>query len=352
MQTRNQLLVIGGLPNRKRGIGYGGAVVLMENFVEYMKSKGIPFRFIQTDKFYHKGTDRPNRLLDKFYFLPLFLLYLPLCHTVMFNFSDHATVSMYPILAKLSKLLGKKVVFRKFGGSLDLYLSNKPERIRTRTFKAISRADLILLETKRSIHYMRSKLPANANIEWFPNVRRNSSFRVSPKFQRRFVFISHIQDEKGVSDLLDVAKELPEGYTVDLYGPIKDKKYERIDWKKYHVNYGGTLAAHNVPKVLARYNVLLLPSHREGYPGIILEAMSIAMPVISTRAGGIPEIVDDGQTGLLTDAGNKTQLRDSIRAIDQTRYSKMSGNALSSFSEKFNSEVINQKIVQKINNLA
>jgi Glycosyltransferase len=347
-----RLLIIGGLPNRKLGIGFGGAVVLMENFLQFLQDKSRSYKFIQTDKFYYKNTQRPNRLKDAIYFIPLFFIYLPWAQTIMFNFSDHATVKIYPYLVKIAKLLHKKVVFRKFGGSLDLYLRDKSQKECNKVFKAINQADLILLETKAGIKYVKENIGEGKQILWFPNVRTATSFRrPQTKFQKRFVFISHIKDEKGVGDLLEVAKRLPEEYKIDLFGPIKEDKYLDFDWANYGVNYGGLLTSEQVLLKLAEYDCLILNSYREGYPGIIIEAMSIGLPVISTYAGGIPEIVQDGFSGYLIKPGDIDALERTILSLTDSNLQAMSVNAYAQFLNNFDSEVQNRKILSTIDAL-
>lgn len=59
-------------------------------------------------------------------------------------------------------------------------------------------------------------------------------------------------------------------------------------------------------------DVYVLPSYKEGLPISILEAMSYSLPVISTRVGGIPEIIMNGKNGLLINPGDKEALYESI----------------------------------------
>ncbi len=63
------------------------------------------------------------------------------------------------------------------------------------------------------------------------------------------------------------------------------------------VQFLGTRA--DVPEVLNALDVFVLPSLSEGMPNAVLEAMACALPVVATRVGGIPEIIEDGSTGLL-----------------------------------------------------
>jgi glycosyltransferase involved in cell wall biosynthesis len=57
----------------------------------------------------------------------------------------------------------------------------------------------------------------------------------------------------------------------------------------------------DVPSVLVRSDLVVHPSWSEGFPNAVLEAMCAARPVVATRVGGIPEVMVDGDTGLLVD---------------------------------------------------
>jgi glycosyltransferase involved in cell wall biosynthesis len=54
---------------------------------------------------------------------------------------------------------------------------------------------------------------------------------------------------------------------------------------------------------------------RDGLPTVLLEAMALGTPVISTRVAGIPEMIDDGHTGLLVDERDAPALADAIAAV-------------------------------------
>lgn len=347
MRHNGRLLVVGGLPDKRRKLGYGGATVLMQNFADYLDKHKVDHAFVQTNKYFDRNGN-PAAWKNKLFFLMRFLSNIPFCDIVMFNFSDHATVGQYPFLQKVAKMLRKKIVFRKFGGSLDIYLSNQPEKVKAKTFKAIAAADLVLLETKAAIKHAGDNIGNATRTVWFPNIRTATDICPSKEYTKRFVFISHILDEKGVDDILKVAKELPGDYTFDFFGPIKEDKYTHFDWKGHNATYGGTLTSEEVVKTLADYNFLLLPSYREGYPGIVIEAMSAGVPAITTTAGGIPEIVDDGHNGILITPGDTDSLKERIIALTQSDYERMSRNALKRFKESFESEKTNRRILEEI----
>ncbi len=93
--------------------------------------------------------------------------------------------------------------------------------------------------------------------------------------------------------------------------------------------------------VFERIDVTVLPSlYKEGLPNVLLESMSMGIPVVSTNLGGVPEVVTDGETGYMVDPGNSDQLADAIYTLwaDSTAYKRMSGNARELMTESFDKE--------------
>ncbi|MFZ0448288.1 MAG: glycosyltransferase, partial [Desulfatiglandaceae bacterium] len=68
----------------------------------------------------------------------------------------------------------------------------------------------------------------------------------------------------------------------------------------------------NVPRFLAGMDILIAPSRREALSISIIEALSMGLPVIGTRTGGIPEVVRHGQNGLLVEKENREELLKAI----------------------------------------
>ena len=61
--------------------------------------------------------------------------------------------------------------------------------------------------------------------------------------------------------------------------------------------------------------MLVLPSHSEGRPNVVLEAQACGLPVVATCVGGTPELIRDGETGLLVEPGAVIQLREALQTL-------------------------------------
>jgi len=71
----------------------------------------------------------------------------------------------------------------------------------------------------------------------------------------------------------------------------------------------------DVPEILAASDIFVLSSHKEGLPYTIIEAMIAGLPVVATRVGGIPELVEDNVTGFLVPPGGPKTLAKALQNL-------------------------------------
>ncbi len=76
---------------------------------------------------------------------------------------------------------------------------------------------------------------------------------------------------------------------------------------------------HDIPKLISLSSLVLLPSLAESFGFAALEAMSLSRPVVAARTGGIPEVVEDGRTGLLVPPGDADGLAVALSRILKDR---------------------------------
>jgi len=81
------------------------------------------------------------------------------------------------------------------------------------------------------------------------------------------------------------------------------------------VTFHGALDGDDVARAYGRATVVALPSAFDSVPTALVEAMACARPVVSTRVGGIPELVEDGSTGLLVPPGDPAELADALARV-------------------------------------
>ena len=124
--------------------------------------------------------------------------------------------------------------------------------------------------------------------------------------------ISNIRKVKRVDDVIEIfdriQKELPAKLVIVGDGPEKESlenlcKKKGIDEKVLFVGN-----SHEVDKILCFSDLFILPSEHESFGLVALEAMVCGVPVISSNAGGLPEVNIHGESGYLSNVGNVDEM--------------------------------------------
>jgi glycosyltransferase involved in cell wall biosynthesis len=127
-------------------------------------------------------------------------------------------------------------------------------------------------------------------------------------------YAGRISLEKGIPTLLDAARKLPEI-------PFRAAgSYERMPHLPAQASPNFEFLGHLAPEQLEDFYassriIALCSTCFEAFPLMLAEAMLRGKPVVCSRLGGLPEIVEDGVTGLLFDAGNTQDLVEKIRYL-------------------------------------
>ena len=285
--------------------------------------------------------------------------YLYICWKLMasgFRYSHvsfHGTANEFfylsPIVVLSGRFLNKRCVsLRKFAGNFDSLLNNANWAARKLSAFSLKNANQCFFETRALVKNFEK---FNDHTYWFPNVRRRSPGQADAVFRKRFVFIGHVSPVKGVDLLLGVFEELAPDHRIEFYGP-NSGNYAPGSFAKENISYGGVLDPADVYDVLENYDVLVVPTKHEseGYPGVIIEAYAVGLPVIATKIGGIQEIVDD-TTGILVDPGDPEQLREAVLSITPQNYPDFQVGAKRRFAQ-FDSSEVTREYLRKIEYIA
>ena len=214
------------------------------------------------------------------------------------------------------------------GVMLDEFRRTRAELKHTRALTALAVSDFVRVQMLRAgydaarVHLL--PLPAPAPRPW----QALSEDRIP-----RFLFLGRLTPQKGVDWLIRAASQVTREIAIDIAGtghPLREKEYRDLSEKlglsarvTFHPWLGGTA----VEAMLARARALVFPSIWHEPAGLVgLEAMTGGRAVIAGRVGGIPEIVSDGEGGLLVDPGDVNQLAAAIdRLADDAHLAEKMG---------------------------
>jgi glycosyltransferase involved in cell wall biosynthesis len=180
----------------------------------------------------------------------------------------------------------------------DLSLAARAPRLvrfLLRPARAVICVSDVLAETMRSIGLEHARsIPNGVDL---PRERLEES-------EEPFVlYAGRLSQEKGIGELVEATRGMRLVVAGD--GPLRGLVPDAL----------GFVSHDELDRLYDRAAVVVLPSHREGLPICVLEAMAHGRPVVATTVGGIPQLVEDGRTGLLVEPGDAEGLRVALERL-------------------------------------
>lgn len=107
----------------------------------------------------------------------------------------------------------------------------------------------------------------------------------------------------------------------------------------------------DVPQVLPEFDLFLFTSNNEPTGGVLLESYACHVPIVANNAGGIGEVLIDGQTGLMAETGNPVSFADKVEELlsNQELQKKFTENGYQFLKDNFTKEVISKKMFDELN---
>jgi len=143
----------------------------------------------------------------------------------------------------------------------------------------------------------------------------------------RILFLANLVVSKGPLELIDAAKVLKErgvDFVMWFVGnpsrQLSQSRFKAVIAKaglEDRVSYLGPKYGAEKGRIMSESDLFVFPTYyeRECFPLVLLEAMACGLPIVSTPEGAIPEIVEDGVTGVLVPPKNSARLADRIEAL-------------------------------------
>lgn len=265
---------------------------------------------------YH--VDRAN-WIKALYYIYAFILYcinLPFYQIVHFQFSLPTDARRSYYFFKLAKFLGKKtIVHLHCGDQLPEIWSPMYEELFTR-------CDLALVLSPSIKRKVEEYIGCSHRVEVLynpcPTIDTITPFS---KREKEILFAGTLNSNKGYSDLIKgfarIAKKYPDWNVVFAgNGEVeKAKSLARSLGIECQCVFLGWVNGEQKDAAFRRASVLCLASYQEGFPMAVLDAWAYGVPVVSTPAGGLIDIINEGQNGLLFNAGNIDQLANKLETM-------------------------------------
>jgi glycosyltransferase involved in cell wall biosynthesis len=227
------------------------------------------------------------------------------------------------------------VVFHLHGGGFAAFYERECGALgRAAVRFVMAHAARVIVVSERWKGWVAATFP-RARVDCVPNAVPLRTAAWDARDPARIAFVGRLTREKGVYDLIEAVGALratQPHVRLELAG---EGDADAIARRAHELGIGdrvlirGWCAASARERILARAGVFALPSHAEGLPMSLLEAMAAGCPVVASRVGGIPDAVHDGTDGLLVPAGDVAALAAALARMlaDRGLAARLGGSA-------------------------
>lgn len=191
------------------------------------------------------------------------------------------------------------------------------------------------------------KFDYRKRLQWRDEIRKELGYS-----HEAFVygFVGRITRDKGIDELLEAFLNINNDSKLFLIGQIEGVELlddELLDKAKKHPNIQFHESVTDIERYYAAIDVLLLPSYREGFGNVIIEAGAVGTPAIVSNIPGPIDIVDDGKTAIIVEAKSVKSLENAMQRIRKMDYISMGREASQFAKEKFDSKELCKLILKR-----
>jgi glycosyltransferase involved in cell wall biosynthesis len=307
----------------------------------------------------HKINQKLGRFSKPYYFLlcliklSLYLLIFKV-NLIHVHMSSDGSYSRKSILLNIAKLFKIKTIIHLHSGGFPSFYKQCSRLKQKKIEKTLNLADMIIVLSKQAKSWMNSHINDKSKVRIVYNAVPKEVFPQKLSKDQIILFLGHLGQHKGVDDLINAfAKTLNKHPNVllQLAGEGDTHKYkEQVDKLgiSESVSFLGWVAGENKKQSLIDSTIFCLPSYYEALPMGILEAMSAEVVVVSTKVGGIPDVIEHGKEGILIQAGNVDELSEVLSEllVDNSLRHRLINSAKIKYQTNFTPEVIIPQLKQ------
>lgn len=190
------------------------------------------------------------------------------------------------------------------------------------------------------------------------------SFQITKKIHERNYEIGYIGRFAEVKNVLGFVHSIPHLLTNDedlnvFLGGDGSQKGDVLDFMEKNelgknIHYEGWIDHDDLPKFLNDIKLLVIPSHSEGLPNMMLEAMACGTPVLISPVGAVPDIIKDGKNGFILEDNSPEGIAKRVNEImecDNDKINKIIVNANEMVRDEFSFKKVVEKFRTMLQNI-
>lgn len=235
--------------------------------------------------------------------------------------ASNASFRRKSLFLALARLAGKPYVFHLHGGAFDRYYAGASALERRWVGHTIRGAEVVFVLSDNWAAWLRQTI-RHPDVRVLPNPVVPPSLPAGVvRESHTLLFLGRLEEEKGVFVLVKALARLAGHYPAlrVVFAGEGDMAALRSAAATAgvleRIELPGWVAGEAKAGLLARAGIFVLPSRFEGLPMALLEAQAAGLPVVATRVGGIPQVVTDGENGMLADPDDVASLVEALAPV-------------------------------------